>query len=219
MTKEDFIQLRENLGLTQTELSEKISISRSTIAKIETGKIDISVKIEKKFLEYIKGLEKTDLLDSSSLINEMSYFDVISENDYQQIEKYAITHADTLKIKFYLKFSETFLRGITDSNFSSVTDIIKNINNIFEIAEKLGITEDEYYNTKFYSLGSPNSYINRSFEDYQFNEMDFNNRKIKDVFRYLILESIKDDLEINLTSRINYLKSGIGILDIKKGTY
>lgn len=35
---------RKNIGLSQEKLAEKISVSRSTISKIESGKQDIDVK-------------------------------------------------------------------------------------------------------------------------------------------------------------------------------
>lgn len=38
-------KLRANNKLTQTQLAEKIGVSRSTIAKIENGKLTLSVKM------------------------------------------------------------------------------------------------------------------------------------------------------------------------------
>lgn len=48
--KLDIKQLRENKNLTQSELAEKLGVSRSIIAKIESKEIDISKKIMEKLI-------------------------------------------------------------------------------------------------------------------------------------------------------------------------
>ena len=53
---------RKAMGLSQNELAEKLDISREHLAKIETAKRGISLKLFFKTAEALKTLEK-DLMD------------------------------------------------------------------------------------------------------------------------------------------------------------
>lgn len=46
-------QIREGRGLTQEQLAERMSISRSTISKIESGKFNFSVDYLSRFADFL----------------------------------------------------------------------------------------------------------------------------------------------------------------------
>lgn len=46
-------KIREGRGLTQEQLAEIMSISRSTISKIESGKFNFSIDYLSKFAEFL----------------------------------------------------------------------------------------------------------------------------------------------------------------------
>ena len=46
-------QIREGRGLTQEQLAERMSISRSTISKIESGKFNLSIDYLSKFAFFL----------------------------------------------------------------------------------------------------------------------------------------------------------------------
>lgn len=51
---ESIKQIREGRGLTQEQLAERMSISRSTISKIESGKFNFSIDYLSKFAEFLR---------------------------------------------------------------------------------------------------------------------------------------------------------------------
>ena len=46
-------QIREGRGLTQEQLAERMSISRSTISKIESGKFNFSIDYLSRFADFL----------------------------------------------------------------------------------------------------------------------------------------------------------------------
>ncbi|MFT5821531.1 MAG: transcriptional regulator with XRE-family HTH domain [Crocinitomix sp.] len=58
-------KMREEKGLTQTELANKILSDRQYLYKIETGKVGLSV-VKLAVIATALGVEITDLLDFSS---------------------------------------------------------------------------------------------------------------------------------------------------------
>ena len=46
-------QIREGRGLTQEQLAERMSISRSTISKIESGKFNFSIDYLSRFANFL----------------------------------------------------------------------------------------------------------------------------------------------------------------------
>ena len=71
---------RNALGMTQQELAEKMGYTnRSSIAKIETGAVDLS---QSKIIQFAKVLETTP----SELMGEVEYTDV--RTDGQPLEYY-----------------------------------------------------------------------------------------------------------------------------------
>lgn len=46
-------QIREGRGLTQEQLAERMSISRSTISKIESGKFNLSIDYLSRFADFL----------------------------------------------------------------------------------------------------------------------------------------------------------------------
>lgn len=51
---ESLRKIRENRGLTQEELAQKICTSRSTISKIESGKFNFSIDYLSRFANYFQ---------------------------------------------------------------------------------------------------------------------------------------------------------------------
>ena len=50
---ESIKQIREDRGLTQEQLAERMSISRSTISKIESGKFNFSIDYLSRFADFL----------------------------------------------------------------------------------------------------------------------------------------------------------------------
>lgn len=74
-------QLRKEKGLTQTELSKKIGVSRATIAMIESGKNggnrDTTLKISNFFdvsVGYLEGIESKEDEKKKALVSDFIKF-------------------------------------------------------------------------------------------------------------------------------------------------
>lgn len=76
MTNELLKYVRKLIGLTQSELAEKVKVNQSTIAKIEAGKLSINEEIETKLKKVFdeEGISKTkiDLLKIIFDVNQDS---------------------------------------------------------------------------------------------------------------------------------------------------
>lgn len=54
---DELARRRKKLGLTQSELSERVSVSRSLIAKLETGRLVPSYRVGKRLFDELERLE------------------------------------------------------------------------------------------------------------------------------------------------------------------
>ena len=63
-------KIRKSLGLTQTDLAKKASVSQSLIAKIESGKIDPTFTKTKKIFETLNYMEKKEEIKAEEVMNE-----------------------------------------------------------------------------------------------------------------------------------------------------
>ena len=61
-------KMRKKLGITQSELAKKATVSQSLIAKIESGKIDPSYTNAKKVFETLTMLDKTNELTCDQIM-------------------------------------------------------------------------------------------------------------------------------------------------------
>ncbi len=62
-------KIRKSLGLTQSELAKKASVSQSLIAKIEAGKIDPTFTKTKKIFETLDLLQNKEEIKAGELMN------------------------------------------------------------------------------------------------------------------------------------------------------
>lgn len=62
-------QIRKSLGITQSELAKKASVSQSLIAKIESGKIDPTFTKTKKIFETLNYMEKKEEIKAGEVMN------------------------------------------------------------------------------------------------------------------------------------------------------
>lgn len=80
MNKFNFKQFRLSKGKTQTEFANILGISRSTIAKIENGNIEISKKIFEKLIKYFSD-------DYKEIIKGYNYTHLITQDITQPLYK------------------------------------------------------------------------------------------------------------------------------------
>ena len=65
---EEIKKIRKKLGLTQTELANRASVSQSLIAKIESGRIDPTYTKTKKIFAALSDLEKKEEIKAEQLM-------------------------------------------------------------------------------------------------------------------------------------------------------
>lgn len=98
-------ELRKSRRITQTELSERINISQSTLANFENEKrtlpIDILIKIAQYFdvsTDYILGLSEVSELSTDNNFIHYVYDESLSEDEKKLVETYRHLNSDEQKI-------------------------------------------------------------------------------------------------------------------------
>lgn len=54
-------EIREKLGISQEELSEKSEVSRTTISELETGKKEVTTNVTLEKIANVLGLKVSDI--------------------------------------------------------------------------------------------------------------------------------------------------------------
>ena len=85
--------LREEMGLTQLQLADKISVVGSSISQYESGdrfpSDDVKVKLAKFFdvsLDYLMGI--SDIRNPYVFFTLSQYFNTLTENEINEVIKY-----------------------------------------------------------------------------------------------------------------------------------
>jgi DNA-binding XRE family transcriptional regulator len=127
---EAFLQVRENLKLTQIDFAKKIGVSRSTIAKIENKEIDVSKKnVFNLWQNFPEQVDKYDILknlipkqDSGISFNVKKQIELLTsiyKKNIEDIEYYNTKIKSTVSMLTALKVDLTdynILLELLDSN-------------------------------------------------------------------------------------------------------
>lgn len=127
---EEIKKIRKNLGLTQSQLAKRASVSQSIIAKIESQNIDPTYSKTKKIFEALSYLEKKHEIKAEDIMNKKLIYikpDERIKDTINKMKKYNISQMPVIEDdkSIGLISESTLLNSIIQGKLTEVSEIME----------------------------------------------------------------------------------------------